>query len=292
MKPAHLLSPPELDTDEMDRVAIRLRRIFLASSCLIVLIVAVLLLSVSSWTRNAPETARIASHTGLVALLFWAIVVTGYAFHAQTSLADKMRDVLRGRTLLDEMTGVFNYRYLDLRLAEEADRSRRYGGLTAVLYLDLDGFKRVNDRYGHQLGNVILRQVAGVMSQKVRLSDVFGRVGGDEFLAVLPQTDRREAYALGERLRLAIEGYSLDMGSPDGEVVDFIRLSVGVAAFPVNGETIENVVAAADKAVYQAKGDGGNCVRMAGEFVSGQDPDSHSEVLRNIRKGLKSEQNE
>jgi len=288
MTPDPIIHPPELDTDEMDRVAARLRRIFLASCCLIVLTVGVLLLNFFSAIGQSSIVARV----GLITLLFWAVVVTGYAFQTQASLSDKMRDVLRRRTLLDEMTAVFNYRYLDLRLAEEAERSHRHGGLTALLYLDLDGFKVVNDRYGHQIGNVILRQVAGVMAQKVRLSDVFGRVGGDEFLAILPQTDRREAYALGERLRLAVEGYVLEMGSPDFDVVDFIRLSVGVAAFPVNGETMENVVAAADKAVYEAKKDGGNCVRMAGEFVTGEATDSHSEVLRNIREGLKSEQDQ
>ncbi|MGD2174485.1 MAG: GGDEF domain-containing protein, partial [Candidatus Brocadiaceae bacterium] len=120
--------------------------------------------------------------------------------------------------------------------------------------------------FGHPVGNIVLEQVAGTMAQRVRSCDVLGRVGGDEFLAVLPQTDRREAYVLAERLREAVEGYVLEI--EDGHVIDFIRVSIGVAAYPVNGETMENVVTAADNAVYQSKDEGGNRVSLADEFIT------------------------
>jgi diguanylate cyclase (GGDEF)-like protein len=177
-----------------------------------------------------------------------------------------MKEVLRHKTFIDEVTGVFNYRYLDLRLAEEAERTRRHGGFTALLYLDLDGFKQVNDRFGHQVGNIVLEELGTAMSQSMRSCDVFGRIGGDEFLAVLPQTDRREAYVLAERIRQKVSDYSLEVGN--AQQVDSLTASIGIAAFPVNGESMDNVITAADNAVYAAKQQGGDRVAMADEFVS------------------------
>jgi diguanylate cyclase (GGDEF)-like protein len=200
------------------------------------------------------------------AVLLWSLIVTAYVFYSQVRISERTKDALRQRTFIDEVTGVFNYRFLDIRLDEEAERTRRHGGFTAVLYLDLDGFKQVNDRFGHQLGNAVLAEVATLLSQKVRSCDVFGRIGGDEFLAILPQTDRREAYILAERLREAVEDYVL-AGEGDA-VIDFVRASIGVAAYPVNGETMENVITAADNAVYESKKQGGNKISMAGEFIS------------------------
>ena len=115
------------------------------------------------------------------------------------------------------------------------------------------------------------------MLQQVRSYDVFGRIGGDEFLAILPQTDRREAYVLAERLRQAVQDYKMVIG---GEIaVDFVRVSVGIAAYPVNGETMDNVVTAADRAVYESKKQGGNKVSVAGQFITAD------AVARNMMHG-------
>jgi len=249
---------PIVSEDELEQIGVRLRRIFVASSCLTVLIVLAVLLAVPSWHETGAGL-----RAGLTAILLWSIVVTGYGFHSHYCVSEKVKELLRHKSLVDEVTGVFNYRYLDLRLAEEAERTRRHGGLTSLLYVDLDGFKRVNDRFGHQVGNVVLDQLGTLMSQKARLCDVFGRIGGDEFLAILPQTGRPSASVLAERLRQVVEDYSLDLG--DGHVVDFIRLSVGIAAFPTDGETMQAVVNAADRAVYDAKARGGNRIAFAGE---------------------------
>ncbi|MFO8007586.1 MAG: GGDEF domain-containing protein, partial [Candidatus Brocadiia bacterium] len=201
-------------------------------------------------------------------------------FYSQTRVAQSMQDTLRRKSFVDEVTGVFNYRYLDLRLAEEAERTRRHGGLTALLYLDLDGFKQVNDQFGHQVGNIVLEQLATAMAQRVRSCDVFGRLGGDEFLVILPQTGRREAYVLAERLREAVENYVLEI--EDHKVIDFIRTSIGVAAYPVNGENIDHVVTAADNAVYQSKEAGGNQVSMADEFITSEA--ANERVLNHARR--------
>lgn len=258
---------------EIERVAARLRRIFVASSVLNILCIGLLVAVAPTW-NDMPTMGQV----GVPAVLLWSMVVTAYSFYAQLGVSDVIQGKLKDRSFRDEITGAFNYRYLDMRLAEEAERTRRHGGLTSVLYVDLDSFKRVNDDYGHQAGNIVLSQLAALMGQKVRLCDVFGRVGGDEFLVILPQTDRREAYVLAERLRQAVEDYRLDMG--DGSAIDFVRLSIGVAAFPVNGETIDSVVTAADNAVYESKAQGGNRASIAGEFIKSETWHDHQIVDR------------
>ncbi|MCK4284067.1 MAG: GGDEF domain-containing protein [Candidatus Brocadiae bacterium] len=250
-----------LSDKELENVDARLRRIFLGSFFLDVLIVLLLVALIPIWDQ-LPGVLRVAYPS----VLLWSLAVTAYAFHSYVSMLRAMRDSYRQRGFIDEVTGVFNYRYLELRLAEEGERTRRHGGFTAVLYLDLDNFKQVNDRFGHPMGNLVLEQVAQTMLSQARTCDVFGRVGGDEFLVVLPQTDRREAYVLAERVRQAVENYRLDIGKD--MVVDFLRVSVGIAAYPVNGETMDNVVTAADRAVYESKEQGGNKVSVAGQFIS------------------------
>ena len=182
----------------------RLRRIFAGSVCASLLIVLMVAFMVPGWSVLPP----LVRYT-FPAVLVWSLAVTAYAFYAQLSVSESMKESLKRKTFLDEVTGVYNYRYLDRRLAEETERTRRHGGLTAVLYMDLDGFKQVNDQFGHQVGNIVLEQIAATLSHKMRSCDVFGRIGGDEFLAILPQTDRREAYVLAERLRETVENYSL-----------------------------------------------------------------------------------
>jgi diguanylate cyclase (GGDEF)-like protein len=252
---------PLLTEGETEQIELRLRRIFVGSFCLTLLLMMVMVFLLPLWD-GLPRPFKVS----FPAILMWSLVVTAYGFYAQVAVSEKMKEALRRKTFIDEVTGVFNYRYLDLRLAEEAERTRRHGGFTAILYLDLDGFKEVNDRFGHQVGNVVLEQLANLMEQKVRSCDVFGRIGGDEFLVILPQTDRREAFVLAERLREGVEAYALEIGSE--RIVDFIRASIGVAAYPVNGETMDNVITAADNAVYESKEHGGNRCSMAEQFVS------------------------
>lgn len=252
---------PPLSESQVEEIERRLRHVFWGSFGLSFLIVVLFIMLLPQW-----GTLPTAFRTAFQAILLWSLLVTAYGFYSQTRVSEDMKATLKQKTFIDEVTGVFNYRYLDLRLAEETERTRRHGGLTALLYLDLDGFKEVNDQFGHQVGNVVLEQLAATMSQRVRSCDVFGRIGGDEFLVILPQTDRREAYILAERLREAVENYILEI--EDGHVIDFIRVSIGVAAYPVNGETMDNVITAADNAVYESKDQGGNRVSMADEFIT------------------------
>ncbi len=252
-----------LTEGQVEQLEARLRRVFWGSFCLTALLVIMMIFLAPDW-EALPHAFRFS----FPAILMWSLLVTAYGFYSQTRVAQSMQDTLRRKSFVDEVTGVFNYRYLGLRLAEESERTRRHGGLTALLYLDLDGFKEVNDQFGHQVGNIVLEQLATAMAQRVRSCDVFGRIGGDEFLVILPQTGRREAYVLAERLRETVESYVLEI--EDHRVIDSIRTSIGVAAYPVNGETIDNVVTAADNAVYKSKEAGGNQVSMADEFVTSE----------------------
>ena len=99
----------------------------------------------------------------------------------------------------------------------------------------------------------------------MRRYDVLGRWGGDEMLAILPETDALEASVLAERLREAVANYSLDMGQRGK--IDFIRVSIGISAYPINGKTMDNVITAADKALYKAKEKGGNTVSISDEYI-------------------------
>ena len=212
-------------------------------------------------------------------MMLWNIVVMIYAFQRLSAASSQTKGMLREQTFLDQITGVFNYRYLNLRLSEEHERTSRHGVPTSVLYFDLDKFKPVNDRFGHQTGDRVLKGVAAVIESNMRACDVLGRVGGDEFLAVLPQTDRREATAVARRLRRAVQNYALDLG--DLGAVEDVHTSVGVATYPTNGDTMDDVLTAADGAVYEAKEQGGNKVCVAERFVHKEMP--MGELIKNAR---------
>lgn len=155
---------------------------------------------------------------------------------------------------LDALTGLATFRVLRERLAHEAARSGRSGEPFAVLFLDLDGFKEVNDRYGHAVGNEVLQQVGQVLKQSVRTTDLAARYGGDEFVMVLVRTDQEGARRVADALRKAIEGVGKRLGLPE------VSASIGVAAMdPAAGES-QDLLVAADRALYQAKAAGRNVV--------------------------------
>ncbi len=149
----------------------------------------------------------------------------------------------------DRLTGIASRTRLDEVLEAELQRFKRYGSLFSVLFFDIDGFKRINDRLGHAAGDEVLCQVAGGLVQIARSTDVVGRWGGDEFMAILPETAPSAAEELAQRLIASIRG----MHDPDGNP---IGISMGIAA-PRNEETMEALFARADGAMYRAKARGG-----------------------------------
>jgi diguanylate cyclase (GGDEF)-like protein len=159
----------------------------------------------------------------------------------------------------DHLTGLSTYRVLRDRLAFEIERSKRSGEGFALLFLDLDRFKQVNDQFGHEAGNEILRAVAGEIRQAVRASDVAARYGGDEFVVILTRTDLEGGARVGEALRAGIEGVGRRLGYSAG----LITVSVGLAQFDPRQPLEGDLLASADRALYRAKTAGRNVISEA-----------------------------
>ncbi|WP_172835832.1 GGDEF domain-containing protein [Marinobacter sp. es.042] len=160
----------------------------------------------------------------------------------------------------DPLTGLLNRREMSRVLDEELQRSRRYQRPMAVLWVDFDHFKDVNDTYGHAAGDSVLRSISRLLLASVRSVDSIGRFGGEEFVIVLPEMDLEEAQETAERLRRKVAEEPQPLGN--GEAVP-LTISVGVAVYPDHGQTASTLCAAADKAMYLAKDRGRNCVAMA-----------------------------
>lgn len=163
-------------------------------------------------------------------------------------------------TSIDELTDTFNYRYFVRKLQEEKKRAVRYSLPLSLIMVDIDWFKKLNDAYGHEVGNLVLRQLSRIIKDCVRDVDIFARYGGEEFAIILPQTPEQEARVIGERIRAQVERTILDAGAA-GKLK--ITVSVGISSFPENGKSQEELVSIADQALYRAKGSGKNLVCVA-----------------------------
>jgi two-component system cell cycle response regulator len=162
-------------------------------------------------------------------------------------------------SLTDGLTGLWNRRQLDLRAAEAMQVATRFGEPFALLLLDIDHFKGVNDRLGHQTGDAVLVEVAGRVASAVREVDVVARYGGEEFALLLPRTEPEGAALLAEKVRSLIADRPFQLESGDLTVT----ASIGVACHPQHGGSVRELLAAADAALYRAKGAGRNRVEEA-----------------------------
>ncbi|MDO9082058.1 MAG: diguanylate cyclase [Humidesulfovibrio sp.] len=168
---------------------------------------------------------------------------------------DEKNQALNVLTRTERLTGLANRRRLEESLQTEVLRARRYGKFFSIILLDIDHFKSINDRYGHQAGDNVLIAIAGVLTRTARETDVVGRFGGEEFLLVCPETEIQVVAALAERLRL-------EFASTDFPLVGQVTSSFGVAAFS-QGDSVKSLVQRADEALYRAKNNGRNCVEVA-----------------------------
>jgi two-component system chemotaxis response regulator CheY len=161
----------------------------------------------------------------------------------------------------DSLTGLPNRRGLRGRAQAELSRAEREKGCVSVIMLDLDRFKGINDRFGHAVGDKALRRVAEVLQENRRDYDLTGRWGGEEFLVILPGASLAQAGAVGERLRSAIQSIELRVGGQD---VVTLRASLGIAAtYPAaHPVELDELLERADRAMYRAKREGGNRVRL------------------------------
>ncbi len=161
----------------------------------------------------------------------------------------------------DELTGLSNLRQMQAALSRELERGRRFDSPVALVLLDVDNFKQVNDTFGHPQGDEVLRSVAGVLRNLSREIDEPARYGGEEMVVVVPQSSLEGAAHLAERMREEIEALRIPRLDGKGEVR--ITASFGVAAAPGSASDAESLVAAADAALYRAKQAGKNCVELA-----------------------------
>lgn len=159
---------------------------------------------------------------------------------------------------LDGLTGIFNRRYFEMRIAEEMERARRFESGMAVIMVDIDQFKHLNDEFGHLLGDEVLRQVSSIFHQQLRKIDVVCRYGGEEFAILLSQASSKDAVSVAEKLRRLVESWQFP-GVPRA-----VTISAGAAIFPDHGTTRDELVKAADAGLYAAKQAGRNRVSLAG----------------------------
>jgi diguanylate cyclase (GGDEF)-like protein len=167
-----------------------------------------------------------------------------------------LHETVERQAVTDELTGLFNRRRFQEAMATEVERSKRFGQPVGLVLLDLDDFKAVNDTYGHQQGDLVLREVARVLRETSREIDEPARYGGEELAVVLPGTDLEGAYNLAERVRAGIEELALPL--LDGDGVLRVTASFGVATLPGSADGMRDLVAAADEALYRAKRAGKN----------------------------------
>lgn len=218
------------------------------------------------------ERLCLPSSTAISRLLFWisfvlavgrcvfvGVFVSGLRSHLDQQ-NQGLIDALEKNTILaneDPLTGTANRRAITKLLHEESERSVRTGMPVSIAMLDLDHFKRVNDCYGHDVGDLVLQRFAHLVNAAKRENDRLGRYGGEEFILILPSTQGELAYKALERIRMAIESDNWQAIKPELK----ITVSIGIATFRP-GEVIENAIRAADTALYQAKHAGRNRVLM------------------------------
>jgi diguanylate cyclase (GGDEF)-like protein/PAS domain S-box-containing protein len=169
----------------------------------------------------------------------------------------KLRNDLRDQAIHDPLTGLCNRRYLDDNLARELHRGGRGKSSLCVVMVDLDNFKPFNDRHGHDAGDSLLRELAHLMRDKLRKSDIVCRYGGDEFVFVLPDSSLADAQQRVDQIRALVKELPTQNGGPPQ---DAISVSAGIASAPEHGSTAAELLEAADHAMYAAKHAGGNRV--------------------------------
>jgi len=193
-----------------------------------------------------------------VYLVYGVAIISLYFFGGLQQRADAMEDAARSMrqlALTDMLTGLPNRRQGEERLRAELQRAERYGRVFSVLMVDIDHFKALNDRFGHQSGDDVLVDLARYLGSMLRVSDTVARWGGEEFLVVAPETDRADAERLAELMRVSVERHTL--------VARFnVTISLGIATYR-SGDTKNDLIARADAALYRAKRAGRN--RIASE---------------------------
>jgi diguanylate cyclase (GGDEF)-like protein len=199
-------------------------------------------------------------------------LIAGVCFENTISI-----EVLKRTSFIDPLTRINNRRYFDQRLGEEVDRSLRCGDSLSCLFLDIDFFKKVNDTYGHQCGDVVIQNIAQMMRPQLRSADVLARYGGEEFVAIVTGASSQMAIDVASRIRKSVERRQIDAGN---NIKISVTVSIGVATFQPkefsgSRETIaKTLLGKADEALFEAKRAGRNRVQFGGVLT-----DIHSDIV-------------
>jgi len=197
----------------------------------------------------------------LFTLVFEAIIIVIPVIRTSLRKESELRQLVAGRTRelealseTDQLTKLFNRRKIDSILESEVEQARRYKHSFSLILIDVDSFKRVNDTYGHQVGDRVLQTISTLFSSSVRKSDLVGRWGGEEFLIVSLEKDLDKIKVFSEKLRSLIENQNFDR-------VGNVTCSFGIAHY-VQGDTVDSLLSRTDVALYKAKAAGRNCVKV------------------------------
>ncbi len=199
-------------------------------------------------TAAAAAPVVAVSHAGSLPPLALALLVPAASAAVLIVVRERLehdRDVLRSHALRDPLTGIANRRSLLIRADYEIARHVRARSCFAVVMLDLDGLKPLNDRYGHAAGDDLLREVAIAIKRALRAPDTVARIGGDEFCVLAPETDEPGTHRLASRISTAIDGVSAGSAG--------IRASLGIAVFPQDGRSVSDLLHVADERLLAAK---------------------------------------
>ncbi len=173
-------------------------------------------------------------------------------------MLEQKTEKLEDKANHDPLTGLFNKGYMEEQLTYHFELARRSGNSMAVMFLDIDHFKKVNDTYGHQRGDEVLKRIAHILKDKSRAINVVGRFGGEEFMIIGPISDYKSALYLGERIRTAVEKEVFSHDNTDFN----ITISIGISVWNSSIASEKDLVKFADEALYTAKRNGRNQVRM------------------------------
>ncbi|HAT8673737.1 TPA: diguanylate cyclase [Legionella pneumophila] len=192
------------------------------------------------------------------------LLITEFAELTALALANvRLRENLRYQSIRDPLTGLYNRRYLEDFLFKQLHQAERTKASFAILMLDLDHFKKINDTFGHDAGDLVLKELGQILNNDIRLGDIAARYGGEEFVLLLYDIDAQAAKMKAENLRSAISNLQVKYGA---QPVGQITASIGISVYPDDAKSPAEVIEAADKALYQAKNKGRNKVILFSEI--------------------------
>ncbi|HAU1501966.1 TPA: diguanylate cyclase [Legionella pneumophila] len=194
------------------------------------------------------------------------LLITAFAELTALALANvRLGESLRYQSIRDPLTGLYNRRYLEDFLFKQLHQAERTKASFAILMLDLDHFKKINDTFGHEAGDFVLKEIGQILNNDIRLGDVATRYGGEEFVLLLFDVDANAAKTRADNLRSAISKLQVKYGA---QYVGQVTASIGISIYPDDAKSPDELIEAADKALYQAKNKGRNMVLLFSEISS------------------------